>query len=162
MLWAVCNCCTGLSPPSPCSILSSKQWVRSLLFRSARYLVKNKTLSVALSPVGFGCHMPPSAVRSQDFVCSLLKTLSLLDCTTHLESLLSHFLSLPKCYPLETVLIPAAEEFDQWSGKKSDALIRFSVSALLNWKPQRRHPLMSRLIGPRTSPLLASAKTALS
>lgn len=88
----------------------------------------------------------PSAVRSQDFVCSLLKTLSLLDCTTHLELLLTHFLSLPKCYPLETVLIPAAEEFDQWSGKKSDALLRFSVSALLNWKPQRRHPLMSHLI----------------
>ena len=84
---------------------------------------------------------PPSAVRSQDFVCSLLKTLSLLDCTTHLESLLTHFLSLPKRYPLETVLVPAAEEFDQWSGKKSNALLRFSAVTIEKLEAATKTPI---------------------
>ena len=84
---------------------------------------------------------PPSAVRSQDFVCSLLKTLSLLDCTTHLESLLTHFLSLPKRYPLETVLIPAAEEFDQWSGKKCNALLRFSAVGIDKLEATTKTPI---------------------
>ena len=68
--------------------------------------------------------------RSQEFVCSLLKTLSLLDCTTQMETLLKRFLTLPTCYPLETVLVPAVEEFDGWSGKKSNAVLGFAASGI--------------------------------
>ena len=69
-------------------------------------------------------------VRSQEFVCSLLKTLSLLDCTTQMETLLIRFLALPIRYPLETVLVPAVEEFDGWSGKKSNAVLGFAASGI--------------------------------
>ena len=94
-----------------------------------------------LTSLCFYSYELPLGPRSRDFVCSLLKTLSMLDCITQMEALLTHFLSLPNRYPLETVLIPAAEKFDKWSGKRSDALLGFVAVASETLEASTKAPI---------------------
>ena len=88
---------------------------------------------------------PISGVRTQDFVCRLLKTLSLLDYTSQSERLLKCFLSLPKRYPLATVLVPAAEELHKWSGKKSYALLGFAALCIKDLEASTKAPIKEPL-----------------
>ena len=87
-------------------------------------LVEEKDLPPS-SPLHYQIYYQPR-YRSQDFVRNLLKTLFLVDCMIQLERVLQSFAYLPNRYPLETVLLPAAEEFHQWLGKKSDILLNFA------------------------------------
>ena len=79
--------------------------------------------------------------RSRDFVCNLLKILSLLEYNTQLEQVLQRFSSLPNRYPLETVLLPAAEEFHQWMGEKSSVLLGFAAHCIKALEASTKAPI---------------------
>ena len=86
-----------------------------------KVLDEEQDLAISHPPTRWHRQSCKSSCRSREFVCSLLKALSLLDCATQMEQVLQSFTSRPINYPVETVLLPAAEEFHQWLGEKSDA-----------------------------------------